>query len=90
MRICLIALGLMALLSSAASAACTPQMVVDLQMRGANPQLIAQICGGNVGPGPAAVSSVCATNFGFCPYRAPLNTPCTCTGPMGVVPGVTR
>jgi hypothetical protein len=89
MRTCLLAFGMAALLVSGASAACTPQMVVDLQMRGANPQLIAQICGGG-GPQAPTLSSVCATNFGFCPYRGPLGYPCTCFGPMGAAPGVAR
>jgi hypothetical protein len=71
-------------------AQCTPQIVYDLQLRGVHPALIAQMCGGNLGQPVQLVSSVCATNFGFCPYRGPLNTPCTCVGPMGAVPGIAR
>jgi hypothetical protein len=66
-------------------------MMVDLQMRGANQQLIAQICGGGfAGQFTVPMSSACATNFGFCPYQGPINSPCTCFGPMGAVPGVAR
>jgi hypothetical protein len=74
-----------------ARAVCTPQMVAELQMRGASPPLVAQICGAP-GPafGPMPASSVCATNLGVCPYRGPMNMPCTCFGPMGAVPGVAR
>jgi hypothetical protein len=78
-----------AALSSVAHAFCTPQMVADLQMRGASPMFIAQMCGGVVG-GTVPISTVCVTNVGVCPYRGPVNAPCQCVGQMGVFSGISR
>jgi len=80
--------GIWFALTAAAHAACTPQMVADLQARGASPQLIAQMCsGGQPGFAPA---SVCVTNFGVCPFRGPINVACSCVGQLGTFPGVSR
>lgn len=79
--LCLLSFGDLALAQG-----CTQQMIQQLQARATPPQVIAQMCGS----GAAPVANVCATQFGFCPFRGPINVPCTCHGQFGAVQGVSR
>jgi hypothetical protein len=81
-NLCIIAFWLA--LSAAANAVCTPEMIADLQKRGASPQLIAQMCGTQKGAAPEA------TNFGVCAFHGPVNVACVCKGPMGTFSGTSR
>ncbi|MGN6570928.1 MAG: hypothetical protein ACTHLO_05895 [Pseudolabrys sp.] len=85
----LVLFAIWALLGTAAQAACTPQIIADMQARGAAPQFIAQMCGTTTGA-PAAGATVCATSVGVCPFRGAVNVPCTCAGPTGSFQGVSR
>ena len=78
-------------LTVAAHSSCTSQTVAGLQERGLSPQLIAKMCGGTTGAGPAEqTSNVCATHLGMCAYHGPINSNCSCPSPNGPVPGTGR
>jgi hypothetical protein len=80
-------LGLLVFGDSPRAQGCTPQMIQQMQARATPPQVIAQMCGAG---GAEPVATVCATQFGFCPFRGPINVPCTCSGQFGQVQGKSR
>lgn len=67
--------------------ACTPQMLQQLQQRGASPQVIASVCGS----GAAGGATLCVTQYGSCPVRGvAVNAPCSCASQFGTVQGTAR
>ena len=75
-----------------ADAACTPQMLNDMQARGVPPQTIQQLCGGETSSSPNSQATVCATQSGFCALQTkqPRGQTCTCPGPRGAVQGTSQ
>ena len=88
MRRVLVVVAMLALGAGAAHGqGCTPQVLQQLQQRGASPQVIASICGS----GAASGATLCVTQYGSCPLRGvAVNTPCSCPSQFGTVQGTAR